>query len=293
MIINFGSINIDHVYRVVKLPVAGQTISASGYQKYLGGKGVNQSIAIAKSGGEVMHVGAVGEDGDWALSMIRSFGVATDHVERLDGASGHAIVTVDDCGENQIIITGGANLRFSIEMIENALSLGRPENDWVLLQNETNLASEIVNHARSAGFKIAYAAAPFVRDITLALLPFIDLLAVNEGEAKELSDALRKPVEDFPVSRVLVTRGSSGSSFFHDGSRTDQTAFRVEAVDTTGAGDTFLGAFLARYTASLEIEPSLEFATAASAIQVTREGAAPAIPTREEVLKFLRENEAE
>ncbi|MEL7430257.1 MAG: PfkB family carbohydrate kinase, partial [Pseudomonadota bacterium] len=144
MIINAGSINIDHVYRVKALPIPGETVTSKDYRRFLGGKGVNQSIAIARSGGEVVHIGAVGTDGDWALEQIAGFGVMTQHIARLDCATGHAIITVDDNGENQIIIEGGANRQLTSTLIEAALAAATPDRDWVLLQNETNMTTEIV-----------------------------------------------------------------------------------------------------------------------------------------------------
>ncbi|MFT7531366.1 MAG: ribokinase, partial [Gammaproteobacteria bacterium] len=260
MIINFGSINIDHVYRVTSLPKPGETLAAQYYAKFLGGKGVNQSIAIAKAGGEVVHVGAVGEDGSWALAEVKRLGVNTEAVSMLDCATGHAIIFVDDDAENQIVIEGGANQQLRKYAIDHALSQANPKADWVLLQNETNLADYIVNEACRRGLRIAYAAAPFVAETTCSLLPNIQLLVVNEGEARSLAHALGVEETAIPVPELLITRGTAGAELVIDGRSYQQSAFQVDAVDTTGAGDTFTGSFLARYSRGDSVESALEYA---------------------------------
>lgn len=289
MIINFGSINIDHVYNVACLPKAGETIVAMASEKYLVGKGINQSIAAQATGCETRHIGAVGEDGDWALQQIEAFGVGVQHITKVRGPTGHAIITVDSAAENQIIIAGGANQQLTKKMIDDALQNIETQNSWILLQNETNLTTETVLAAKSYGLKIAYAAAPFIADITIELLPHIDLLAVNEGEANQLANVLGLSLKEIPVPQLLVTRGNAGAEFISKGHTLKQPAFSVEAIDTTGAGDTFLGSFLGIYALEGDPKTALEYAAAASALQVTRLGAAPAIPSRDEVLKFLQD----
>lgn len=290
MIINFGSINIDHVYRVPHMPAPGETLLATSYNKFLGGKGVNQSIAAAKAGGQVLHVGAVGNDGEWALQQIKVLGADTNQIEQLDCATGHAIIYVDDGGENQIVIASGANTRFTEAMIDTALDGADPEYDWVLLQNETNLADYIVANANERGFKIAYAAAPFVADTTLKLLDKITLLAVNEGEASALVKALGVNSDGIPVPELLVTLGDKGAKFISETVDIQQRAYAVEVVDTTGAGDTFLGSFLAHYTNDRDAKAAISYASAASALQIMQEGAATAIPENDVVIKFMEQN---
>ncbi len=289
MIFNFGSINIDHVYRVSSLPAAGETITAKSYNKYLGGKGINQSIAIARAGGQVVHVGAVGDDGGWAIHEIESFGVGAESIAVLDCATGHAIICVDDSAENQIVIEGGANQQLQQSAIDQVLSQANPETDWVLLQNETNLADYIVSVAAGFGIRIAYAAAPFVAETTINLLPRIQLLMLNEGEADALAKTLAVKETEIPVAELLITRGADGAELLVGGQIYEQSIFPVQAVDTTGAGDTFTGSFLAKYADGESIETSLEYAAAASALQVTRAGAASAIPEASEVLELLNQ----
>jgi ribokinase len=288
VIVNFGSVNIDHVYRVAHMPAPGETLAVKSYEKFLGGKGANQSISIVRAGGEVRHVGAVGPDGGWVVEQLEQAGVATSHLNRVDAPTGHAVIAVDDAGENQILICSGANLCLTEQQIEAELR-SADQGAWVLLQNETNLTQEIVKQARRAGCKVAYSAAPFVAEDTLALIDQVDLVCVNAVEAAALADALGCAIADVPCPMLLVTRGSDGSVLFHEGNLAEQTAFEVTAVDTTGAGDTFLGAFLARYVTGDGLEQALQFASAASALQVTRPGAAAAIPARDEVEQFLKE----
>ncbi len=289
MILNFGSINIDHVYRVPHMPALGETLPVSSYKRFLGGKGANQSIAIAKAGGNVRHIGAVGADSGWALEDLKAAGVGTDHINETSDATGHAIITVDDAGENQILICGGANRSLSEMQIAKNLSKANPAQDWVLLQNETNLAAHIVESANALGFKIAYSAAPFIAEDTIRLLSEIDLLVVNAVEAGALANALAVDSAKLPVEQVLITRGAEGASLYSSGSEIKQVAFKVTPIDTTGAGDTFLGSFLALFSDGASAHDSLRYASAASALQVTRPGAADAIPARTEVEAFLNE----
>ena len=289
MILNFGSINIDHVYRVTHMPAPGETLAVKSYERFLGGKGANQSIAIAKSGGTVRHIGAVGADGDWALGKLNAAGVAPAHVARVEEPTGHAVIAVDDYGENQILICGGANQALTLAQVDAALDGCTGLGHWVLLQNETNLTAQIVRQAKARGFRVAYSAAPFVAEHTLPLLETIDLLAVNALEAEALSRAMNVALEDLPVPSLLVTRGEEGAAYVAEGEAIEQTAFSVEPKDTTGAGDTFLGAFLAHLTTGNEADAALRFASAASAIQITRPGAADAIPGLSEIEQFLEE----
>jgi len=287
MIFNFGSINIDHVYRVPHLPKPGETLTAETRELHLGGKGTNQSIAIAKAGGRVCHIGAVGGDGDWALEQITSMGVEADMIARSDFATGHAIINVDDHAENAIVIFSGANSCLSKDQIPTALQ-NATSKDWVLVQNETNLVPEIVSEAKETGCRVAYSAAPFIADVTVALLDQIDLLAVNEGEADALANLLDVKPDHLPVPQLLITRGSKGACLKNADGFFEQEAFLVEAVDTTGAGDTFLGSFLARVDLGDDAQAALKYASAASALQVTRPGAATAIPDETDVLNFMK-----
>jgi ribokinase len=289
MIFNFGSINVDHVYRVAEMPSPGETLTAGSYQKLLGGKGINQSIAIARAGQAPVHIGAVGSDDSWTMEQVENFGIDTAHVARSAHPTGHAVIYVDDAGENQIVIFGGANQDLKPAQIEKAFKTCAGGDHWVLVQNETNLLGDIVDQARAAGFRIAYSAAPFVADTVAGLIDKIDLLAVNEIEAQETARLLGVAVSEITVPEILITRGSKGVEFHSRGDVHHHPAFQVDAVDTTGAGDTFLGSFLAGHCQNIETAQSLRYASAASALQVTRPGAAIAIPACEEVETFLKQ----
>jgi len=291
MIFNFGSINVDHVYRVAEMPSPGETLTAASYRKLLGGKGINQSIAIARAGQVPVHIGAVGSDDGWTMEQVKNFGIDTTLIAQSVHPTGHAVIYVDDAGENQIVIFGGANRDLKPAQIKKAFETCTGADHWVLVQNETNLLADIVDQAKSAGFKIAYSAAPFVADTVAQVIDKIDLLAVNEIEAQETARLLGVAVSDIAVPELLITRGSHGVEFHSHGDVHHQPAFQVEAVDTTGAGDTFLGSFLAHHCHGIEITRSLRYASAASALQVTRPGAAVAIPAREEVETFLKQRE--
>jgi ribokinase len=285
-ILNIGSINIDYVHRVPHFPAAGETLRNLSYEAGLGGKGSNQSIAIALAGGKASHIGRIGEDGNWAKEFLADKGVDISHVKTDDGASGHAVIYVDDEGENTIVIHGGANEKLELSDIEQALE-NADQNDWVLLQNETNLVLETAKEAKKRGLKVAYAAAPFDAEIAAKMIEHVDLIAVNEIEAEQLAAALNTKAEDLPVAKILITKGSKGA-LYKDGDKVIEVdAFKVTPVDTTGAGDTFTGYFLARLDEGDAPEKALKTASAAAAIQVTRMGAATAIPTLKDVEEFL------
>jgi ribokinase len=286
-ILNLGSINIDHVYLVPHLPGSGETIASSSLSTGLGGKGANQSIAAAKAGAEVWHLGAVGPEGDWCISQLESEGVKVDLIASLDVPTGHAIINVDDKGENSIVLFEGANRALNETAVDAAL-VRFEAGDWLLFQNETNLTGETARKAKAKGLKVAYAAAPFSAEAVREVLDHIDLLAVNEIEATQLAEALGVETAALPVSQLLVTKGSKGAEYQADGTTVAVPAFPVKAVDTTGAGDTFLGCFLAALDKGVSSKEALQFASAAAAIQVTRPGAASAIPELSEVQAFLR-----
>jgi len=285
-VINIGSINIDYVHRVHHFPAAGETIRNLSYNAGLGGKGANQSIAIAHAGGIVHHVGRVGDDGLWAKEKLANHGVNTDHIITDDDASGHAVIYVDDQGENTIVIHGGANETLTHQQIGTALETAQP-GDWLLLQNETNMILQAAQLAKAKGLKVAYAAAPFDAAIAAKMIPHVDLIAVNQIEAAQLADTMLMPVNDLPVEKILITKGSKGATFGDGDQSFGIEAFKVTPVDTTGAGDTFTGYFLARLDLGDDPATALKIASAAAAIQVTRPGAADAIPTISEVLEFL------
>lgn len=279
-----GSINADHIYRLPRLPAPGETLAASGYRRMLGGKGANQSIAAARAGAEVRHLGAVGQDGAWLHAALAASGVDVSRVATRPGVSGHALVLVSEAGENAIVIHPGTNRMLDQGQITDALVDVAP-GDWLLLQNETSLQVEAARLARAAGARVAYSAAPFEAGALRAVLPFVTLLILNAVEEARL-EATLGPVE---VPQVLVTRGAEGA-VWHDrksGETVTVPAFPVPVRDTTGAGDCFAGYVVAALAMGRPVSEALYLASAAAALQVTRDGASEAIPTMAETRAFL------
>ncbi len=283
-IYTLGSINIDHTYRMAHLPRPGETIAARDLITGLGGKGANQSIAIARAGGRVHHIGAIGPEGDWTVAALAEAGVGTNHIARIDTPTGHAIIAVDDAAENAIILFPGANRQIGPDQVVRALA-GAAPGDWLLLQNETSAGPEAARLARDKGLKVAYCAAPFDSAAVREILPHTDLLSVNEVEEAQLLQELSADL--FLGTARLVTFGAKGAAWRAEGQEVAVPAIPVTPVDTTGAGDTFLGYALAGIDRGDTIADSLARAAAAAAIQVTRPGAAEAIPEAAEVDALL------
>lgn len=282
----FGSINIDHVYRLTHCPESGETLAASDYAVGLGGKGANQAIAAAKAGASVRFIGAVGKDGVWAREALHDSGVGVEAMRISAEATGHAIILVEPSGENRIVIHGGANRSFSSSDIEDAINSAEA-GDWWLAQNETSFVAESMVMARQRGLRTAYAAAPFNAEAATEVLPHLDALFVNEGEDQALSAYL----PDAPQPPLKITTLGARGAIISQRGKPDIVipAFKVDPVDTTGAGDIFTGAFLASLDTGLDLAESGRIASAAAALSVTRAGAADAAPSRGDIDAFLSE----
>ena len=280
-----GSINVDHVHRVPYFPAPGETLGDLSYAVGLGGKGANHALAAAAVGAEVRFIGAVGSDGLWARETLTAAGIDASGVAQVDAATGHAVIYVDAAGENQIVIHGGANRALEIGRIEVALEAASPGDIW-LAQNETNLVARSMALAKARGLKTAYAAAPFDAGAVEAVLPHLDILAMNEGEAAALKAHLGAEPK---VPLILTTLGKAGVILRRANSPVPLTvsAFDVDVVDTTGAGDTFFGVFVGAMDQGADMADAARTASAAAAICVTRAGAADAIPSRADIDAFL------
>ncbi|WP_242597097.1 ribokinase [Billgrantia sulfidoxydans] len=295
MLHNLGSINLDHFYRVPHLVHPGETLASHSYQVGLGGKGANQSLAMALAGGQVCHWGRLGRQDGWARDRLARAGVDVTHVELVDEPSGHAIIQVDDHGENAIILCPGANHGFTRRHHEALCETARP-GDWLLVQNECNALPELLECARQQGLAIAFNPAP-MSDTVLALpLEACQLLFVNRGEAAwlaglpETSDArvlLEGLHARLPATATVLTLGREGAWYQSGSERHFQPALPVAPVDTTGAGDTFIGFFMAALQEQRSLPDCLAFAAHAAALGVQRPGAADSIPSRDEVERFL------
>ncbi len=286
MIYNFGSINADYIYQVPHLPVPGETLAATALTRELGGKGANQSVAASRAGAQVIHVGAVGPDGAWAISELEGHGVDCTHVTMLDSTTGHAIINVDTGGENAIVIFPGANQEQSLTDVESAF-LVAGQGDFLLLQNETNLQADVAKLARSKDMTVVYSAAPFSPDSVRAVLPYVDILVMNSVEFSQLTEVLGDTISDLPAMVQIVTKGSAGVDWIENETTRHVPAPQVKPVDTTGAGDCFAGYVVAGLAEGMSPEEALRLGTSAAALQIQRRGTAGAIPIRSDVNALL------
>lgn len=273
-ILNFGSLNIDNVYRVPHINSPGETLNTTSLQHFAGGKGLNQSIALSRAGARVYHAGKVGEDGLWLVDELKKSGVdcefiTVDH----NSPTGHANIQVDDKGENAIILYGGANRSISQEEIDRVLN-NFGQGDMILLQNEINELPYIIERAHKRGMKIVLNPAPISKEIHNYPLELVDTVVVNEVEAEMLSDFIK----NCPDKEIIITLGSNGLLYSSKDHIINLDSYTVDVVDTTAAGDTFIGYFLAAMSSHLEIREALKMGLKAAALAVTKLGASDSIP---------------
>ena len=287
-ILNFGSVNIDHVYSVPHFVRPGETLASADYKVFSGGKGFNQSTALARAGARVAHAGKIGADGAWLKDALAADGADVSLLETCGEPTGHAVIQVDESGQNCIIICGGANRAITPADAEMAVShFGK--GDTLLVQNEISSIPEIMHAAHVRGLFIAFNPAPMGPEVAGYPLDLVDLFIVNEVEAAELAGLPAGAAKDsdsvlgalrakFPRAGILLTLGAAGSVADIGGERVAVQAKKVEAVDTTAAGDTYIGYFLAALQRGAALREAMEDATEAAAVCVTRAGAAPSIP---------------
>lgn len=291
--LNFGSLNQDMVYSVDHSVRPGETTASSKLEFFCGGKGLNQSIALARAGAKVRHAGCVGNDGDRLIAKLQENEVDTNLIKKCNMPSGHAIIQVDKNGQNSILLFGGANKQIDEKQIADVLSDFKA-GDRLFLQNEINNVDKIIAAASEKGMEIVFNPSPFGSEILSYPLDKITWFIVNETEANELTGEsepdkiLSVFSEKYPSARILLTLGSDGSVCKTDGKIYHQKIFSVPVVDTTAAGDTFLGFFFALVDTH-GIDGALKYASAASAVAVSRSGASSSIPYLSEVEKFLTE----
>ena len=296
-ILSFGSLNIDYVYSVPHFVKKGETLSAEELNVYTGGKGLNQSIALSRAGMETYHAGAIGMDGLFLLDQLKEAGVNTDLVKILeDVRTGNAIIQNDDEGDNCIVLFGGANQAITKEQVDEVFKDFTNE-DYLLIQNEINELSYIVEKAKEEGMKIILNPSPMNEKIMKLPLDQIDYFILNEIEAMQILE-MDKPEEidgkyiasllheRFKDATIVLTLGSEGSVCISDDEYVEQSIYKVKAIDTTAAGDTYTGYFIAGILNGKTIKESMDIASKASAIAVTRQGAAPSIPVLEEVEEY-------
>lgn len=290
-----GSINMDFTMGVEHLPAKGETIAANYFKESPGGKGANQAVALSRLGADVMMIGAVGRDGmgESLINALSRDRISGTGIKRADAATGNAFISVDSGGNNTIVVYPGANYELNMEWVEsfkNEISAA----DYVILQMEipTETVAGSIKLAHKLGARVILNPAP-ARPLPDDVYPMTDMIIPNETELSLLTGTediregaqllLRKGVKS-----VVVTLGSKGC-FFMDGSREFKVeGFRVNAVDSTAAGDAFIAGLAVSLGNSRKIPEALRYANAVGAVTVTRPGAQDSIPTYKEVEDFLR-----
>lgn len=287
-VVNFGSLNIDHVYAVDHFCRAGETIHTKSYTQNAGGKGLNQSIAVSRSGQKVHHAGLLGPEGARLAELLSSSGVDLRYLKHTDVPQGHAVIQVQPDGQNCIFLYGVSNQAVTPQEIDEVL-MQLNAGDYLLLQNEIANLTYLLRAAARRGLRVVLNASPISDELLNADLSGVDWLVVNEiecaamagcGDAQAGYETLK---QRYPSLGILLTLGSEGSVSWKDGTEVRQCAYPVKAVDTTGAGDTFMGYFVGCLAQGMERQTAMQYASMASAISVTRPGAAASIPLMDEV----------
>lgn len=287
-ILNFGSLNIDKVYAVEKIVKGGETIDSVSFSESVGGKGLNQSIAVAKAGGNIMHAGCVGKDGEILLQALKDNNVDTSLIKTVETASGQAIIQVDKHGQNCIILFHGANYEVDKAYIDEAMQ-DFAQGDILILQNEISNIDYIIEVAKAKQMKIYLNPSPINENLNKYNMQAIDGIFVNEHEGaylagkEKVEDILDSLASKYPELEIILTFGDKGAYYRHKDINIFQPAYKVDAVDTTAAGDTFTGYLIALRQQGKSIEESLQKASKASSITVSRKGASISIPKIAEV----------
>ena len=289
-IVNIGSLNLDMVYHVDHVSQPGETLPSSSVEEHLGGKGLNQSIACAKAGACVYHAGKIGSDGLVLKEELNKWGVNTEYLGQvMDTKNGHAIIQVDKNGQNAILLFAGSNFRITEADIDETLAAFEA-GDILLLQNETSCVPYMIRKAHEKGMQVVLNPSPMSPELAaMDEMKYVDWFILNEIEGNQISGETEAEkicdsiLAKYPHAHVMLTLGGNGCMFKDKDRVARHNIYKVDVVDTTAAGDTFTGFFLAGVVKGLPIEKVLELASKASAIAVGRPGASPSIPTLEEV----------
>ena len=291
-ILCFGSCNMDLVYAVDHILRPGETMAADTLQTFPGGKGLNQAIALARAGAQVYFGGCIGPDGDLLRDTLSACGIDLRYLRQVDEKTGHAIIQVDHSAENAIIIFPGANGMVTREHIDAVLQDFGP-GDYLLAQNEISQLPYLIHAAAARGMQTVLNPSPFNLQAKQVDLNDVQYLLVNETEASGMTGseepgALQAFIrQQAPHLKILLTQGKKGSIYFDRDQVIRQNAYRVRSVDTTAAGDTYTGYFIANLSRGCSCKEAMNMASAASAISVSRAGASSSIPTEQEVLQAL------
>ena len=273
-VVNFGSLNLDHVYAVDHFCRAGETIHTAGYTQNAGGKGLNQSIAVARSGQALCHAGMLGAGGEPLAQLLEGCGVDLRYLGRTETPQGHAIIQVQPDGQNCIFLYGGSNQAVTPEDIDAVLSHFAP-GDYLLMQNELSNFTYLLRAAVGRGLRVVLNASPISGEVLAADLTGVDWLVVNEIECAAIAGC-STPEEGYAALRarypglgILLTLGSEGSVSWKDGVEIRQCAYPVQAVDTTGAGDAFFAGAVIGQTYGKTMMESCEIGTRLAASVIT------------------------
>lgn len=294
-IVVVGSVNMDLVVASPRLPGAGETLLGGPLRTFPGGKGANQAVAAARLGADVTFVGCVGRDA-WGSELRATLAAekidVTHLIARGGETTGVAVITVDAAGQNTIVVAGGANLAVSTRDVEAARE-AIEQADAIIMQLETPVAAvqRAAEIARAADVPVILNAAP-AQPLPAALLELIDVLIVNETEGRLLAKLpdetllhaqIASHLSAISRGHVIITLGKQGALHYDGIALTQRDAFAVKSVDTTAAGDAFVGALAVAWCEGLSVPESLSFACAAGALAVTKMGAIPSLPTRREL----------
>lgn len=291
-VLNFGSMNLDYVYTVDHMVLPGETQNSQGMNTFLGGKGFNQSTALAKAGVEVYHAGLIGEEGKIFQETAKEYGISDKYIQVCDEKNGHTIIQVDKNGQNCILLYGGANRAITREFVDEVLS-GFEKGDIILLQNEINELDYIIDKAYEKGMQIFLNPSPFDSALDSCDLGKISCFLLNEIEGGQIAGETEPDkiidgiLANYENAKVVLTLGGDGSVYADKEKRCQQPVYKVETVDTTAAGDTFTGYFIAGLIQGKTVEETMRMCAVAAGIAVSRPGAAPSIPYMEEVEKLL------
>lgn len=289
-ILCYGSLNLDYVYAVEHFVNPGETLASDSLVIHCGGKGLNQSIAAVRAGGKVYHAGKIGNNGDMLKDFLSAEGVDLSFLSQCDTPNGHAIIQVDTTGQNCILLFAGSNFMQTREEIDKALE-GFDSEDYLILQNEINEIPYIIEKASEKGMKIVLNPSPITPSLFNFPLDKVTLLVLNETEGEALSgktepkEITRKLYEKYGA-KILLTLGKDGAVYFDGNEEIYQGIYNTAVVDTTAAGDTFTGYFVQLLASGMSPASALDNASKASAITVSRAGAAPSIPTLDEVKNY-------
>jgi len=290
-VLNFGSLNLDYTYQVPHIVREGETISSNDVQMHLGGKGFNQSVALARAGVPVYHAGLVGEEGLDFYDACQECGIKTDYIKTVTGRCGHTIIQVDDAGQNSIVLFGGANQKNTKEYVDEVLK-NFETGDILLLQNEVNELPYIIDQAFAKGMTIVLNPSPMNEIIDECDLGKVSIFVLNETEGQQLTGQTTPTTivaameASFANAKIVLTLGKGGSIFHHGDEELYQAAFDVDTVDTTAAGDTFTGYLIAGILKKQPMRDVLVNASKAAALAVQKQGAAQSIPFMSEVELF-------